>query len=51
MVPLTKLKKQNLLVNEKYKTANIQFKTVIRQDIKEPYWGLYYEDRLFPGIK
>jgi len=41
------LKKQNLSVAERIKTANIQFKTVTRQDIKEPYWGLYYEDRLF----
>ncbi len=41
------LKKQNLSVAERIKTANIQFKTVTRQDIKEPYWGLYYEDRFF----
>jgi hypothetical protein len=41
------LKKQNLLVAEKIKTANIQFKTVTRQDIKEPFWGLYYENRFF----
>ena len=41
------LKKQNLSVAERIKTANIQLKTVTRQDIKEPYWGLYYEDRFF----
>ena len=41
------LKKQNLLVAERIKTANIQFKTVTRQDIKEPFWGLYYENRFF----
>jgi hypothetical protein len=41
------LKKQNLNVADRIKTANIQFKTVNRQDIKEPYYGLYYEDRLF----
>ncbi|MCX6326887.1 MAG: hypothetical protein NT144_09625 [Bacteroidia bacterium] len=41
------LKKQNLNVADRIKTANIQFKTVPRQDIKEPYFGLYYEDRLF----
>jgi hypothetical protein len=42
-----KLKKQNQEVIDNIKTANIQFKTVSRQDIKEPYYGLYYEDRLF----
>lgn len=41
------IRKQNLLVSEEIKTANIQFKTINRKDIKEPYWGLYYEDRLF----
>ena len=41
------LNKQNLDVADRIKTANIQFKTVNRQDIKEPYYGLYYEDRLF----
>ena len=35
--PLTEtVKKQNLAVDESLKTANIQFKTVNRQDIKEP---------------
>jgi hypothetical protein len=41
------LKKQNQIVGERIKTANIQFKSVSREDIKEPYWGLYYEERLF----
>jgi hypothetical protein len=41
------IKKQNLAVEGSLKTANIQFKTVNRQDIKSPYYGLYYEDRLF----
>ena len=41
------LKKQNLSVAERIKTANIQFKTVTRQDIKEPFWVLYYENRFF----
>jgi hypothetical protein len=46
--PLTEaIKKQNLAVEGSLKTANIQFKTVNRQDIKSPYYGLYYEDRLF----
>ena len=41
------LKKQNLNVADRIKTANIQFKTISRPDIKEPYYGLYYEDQLF----
>ena len=46
--PITEtIKKQNLAVADRIKTANIQFKTVNRQDIKSPYYGLYYEDRLF----
>ena len=45
------IKKQNLAVAEEIKTANIQFKTVKRQDIKEPYWGLYYEEKLFMKFK
>lgn len=41
------LNKQNQVIAERIKTANIRFKNVSREDIKEPYWGLYYEDRLF----
>ena len=41
------IKKQNLAVNERIKTANIQFKTVNRQEITGPYYGLYYKNRLF----
>ena len=41
------IEKQNMNVAAGIKTANIQFKTVTRQDIKEPYYGLYYENRLF----
>jgi hypothetical protein len=45
--PLTEtLKKQNLVLAENTKSANVQFKTINRKDIKEPYWGLYYGDRL-----
>ncbi len=32
-------------------TANIQFKTVNREEINEPYYGLYYEGRLFSKYK
>lgn len=41
------LKNQNNSVTESIKASNIDFKTVTRQDIKEPYYGLFYEDRLF----
>ena len=45
--PTETVKKQNQEVVDRIKNANIKFKTVNRQDIKEPYYGLYYEDRLF----
>jgi len=45
------IKKQNLAVVDGIKTANIQFKSVVRKDIEEPYYGLYYEDRLFSKYK
>jgi hypothetical protein len=39
------------LINEtlsgEMKPANITFKSVIREDASSPYYGLYYEDRLF----
>ena len=40
-------KKQNLALAERIKTSNIQFKTVNRQEITGPYYGLYYKNRLF----
>jgi hypothetical protein len=45
--PAETVKKQNLAVEGSLRAANIQFKMVSRQDIKTPYYGLYYEDRLF----
>ncbi len=39
--------KQNHAIAEKIKNANISFKTAERNDIAAPYYGLYYEDRLF----
>jgi len=39
--------KQNKVISDNIKTANIQFRTVVRDDIKTPYYGLYYENRLF----
>jgi len=45
------LNKQNLEVADRIETANIQLVSVNRQDIEEPYYGLYYEDRLFSKYK
>ncbi len=45
------LTKQNQAVFNKIKNANIQFKTLIRQEISEPYYELYYEGRLFSKFK
>lgn len=46
--PLTEtVKKQNADVAQNIKPANIDFKSVERKDIREPYYGLYYGSRLF----
>ncbi|MFC2116500.1 hypothetical protein ACFLTU_08485 [Bacteroidota bacterium] len=45
--PSVSIEKQNLTVKESIKTANIRFETVLRQEISEPYYGLYYGGRLF----
>lgn len=39
------LKNQNQTLAGRIKTANIQFRTVNRQKINKPYYGLYYQDR------
>jgi hypothetical protein len=44
------IKKQNLTITESIKSANIQFKTINRKDIKEPFWELFYKDRLISRI-
>lgn len=41
------VKEQNAGLVEKISAANITFRTVSRTEIKEPYYGLYYENRLF----
>ena len=41
------LKKENMEVAESINSANIQFRTVKRTDVKTPWYGLYYEERLF----
>jgi hypothetical protein len=40
-------KKQNTEVTESIKNANIQFRTATREDVSDPWYGLYYENRLF----
>jgi hypothetical protein len=45
------VKKQNQAISEKIRTANIQFEMVKRPEIKEPYYGLFYEGRLFSRYK
>ena len=41
------VKNQNQKLAEGISTANILFKNVSRQEIAEPYYGLYYEGRFF----
>ena len=45
------VKKQNQKLAEGITSSNIQFKTVSRQEIAEPYYGLYYEGRFFSEYK
>ena len=45
------VKKQNQKLAEGISSSNIQFKTVSRQGIAEPYYGLYYEGRFFSKYK
>lgn len=40
-------KKQNAEVTESIKDANIHFRTATREDVGAPWYGLYYENRLF----
>ena len=41
------VQKQHQETVDGIKAANIHFKSVARKDISEPWYGLYYEDRLF----
>jgi len=45
------VKSQNQKLADGINSANVQFKTVNRQDIKESYYGLYYEGRSFSTFK
>lgn len=40
-------KRQNAEINKGIKAANIQLRNVLKQDINEPYYALYYKNRLF----
>ena len=41
------IKNQNQKLAERISTANINFRTVKRQEIAKPYYELYYKDRFF----
>ena len=47
----TSVKSQNKELADAFKAANIHFKTASRKDISEPWYGLYYEERLFTRFK
>jgi hypothetical protein len=49
--PGESIKKQNLRLSDSIKSANIQFTTVDRQEVASPFFGLYYEGRLFSKYK
>jgi hypothetical protein len=49
--PDENIKKQNMVLTDRIGTANAQFKTVTRNDINEPYYGLFYENKLFSKYK
>jgi hypothetical protein len=41
------LKNQNTAIIENIKPANIQFQDISREDVKQPYYALYYGSKLF----
>jgi len=49
-VPGELIKKQNSDISENIKSANIEFRSVGRKEIKKPYYGLYYGNRLFSSF-
>ena len=50
--PITQAeKKRNQEIADRIETANIQFKTVSRSGLAEPYYSLYYEGRPFSKYK
>jgi hypothetical protein len=49
--PDESITRQNQQLSESFRGANIQFKTVDRQEAASPYFGLFYKDRLFSKFK
>lgn len=41
------IRNQNKEVAEKLKTANIRFRTLLKEDIREPHYTLIYDNRVF----
>jgi hypothetical protein len=41
------VKQQNIDVGKNIRPANIQFRSLLKKDINQPYYGLYYKNRLF----
>jgi hypothetical protein len=41
------VKQQNSSISRDIKSANIQFKDILKKDIDRPYYALYYKNRLF----
>jgi hypothetical protein len=39
--------KQNKELESRHKTANLFFRSVLKEDIEKPYYALYYNNRLF----
>jgi hypothetical protein len=38
---------QNKELENRFKTANVVFRSVLKEEIEKPYYSLYYKDRLF----
>ena len=41
------IKQHNSEITKDFKSANIQFKSILKKDIDRPYYTLYYNNRLF----
>jgi hypothetical protein len=42
-----KIKKQNDALKENFKQANLNFSSKVKGDLKQPYYALYYKNKLF----
>lgn len=47
VLPSEPVKQNNSAVSKSILSANIQFKNILSKDIDQPYYALYYKDRLF----